>query len=144
MILGVTGPRTGATRAQQERLDEWLEQATAVHHGACQGVDSQTHHKALRAGLMIIVHPPEILKYADLSTMIELPGVTIRPRKPYLIRDKDIVVESDELLALPRGEEEIRSGTWATIRIARARGKPRHIYGPDGEEMDDTEAERTR
>lgn len=44
-----------------------------------------------------------------------------RPAKPYLERNKDIANEGiDGLIAAPSGwVEELRSGTWATVRYAR-------------------------
>jgi hypothetical protein len=36
------------------------------------------------------------------------------------------------LAACPKGPEERRSGTWATVRYARKTGKPVVIFWPDG------------
>lgn len=54
--------------------------------------------------------------------------------KPYLVRNKDIVNASEGMLAAPRGPEELRSGTWSTIRYARKCRKKVLIMWPDGSE----------
>ena len=39
---------------------------------------------------------------------------------PYLERNKEIVASSNLLIACPVGDkEELRSGTWSTVRFAR-------------------------
>lgn len=52
---------------------------------------------------------------------------------PYLERNAAIVQSTLELIATP-GEtvEQVRSGTWATIRQARRRRRPTTIVWPDG------------
>lgn len=53
------------------------------------------------------------------------------PVKPPLKRNYDIVDACDILLAAPRTlTEELRSGTWATIRYARKTGKKYLILAP--------------
>ncbi len=57
----------------------------------------------------------------------------IRAPKRYLTRNKDIVRETDILIAAPAEiEEQIRSGTWSTVRYARKLGKPVFVILPDG------------
>ena len=53
------------------------------------------------------------------------------PEKPYLERNHDIVDNSDVLIATPKESvEQIRSGTWATIRYAKKLNKPIMIMEP--------------
>jgi hypothetical protein len=53
--------------------------------------------------------------------------------KPYLSRNKDIVLETELLIATPGEEEEqIRSGTWSTVRYARSLKRMINIVLPDG------------
>jgi predicted Rossmann fold nucleotide-binding protein DprA/Smf involved in DNA uptake len=42
------------------------------------------------------------------------------------------VNETGVLVAMPDGPEELRSGTWATVRYARKQGKDGRIIYPDG------------
>jgi hypothetical protein len=54
------------------------------------------------------------------------------PRPP-LARNDDIVTAAAVMLATPKGmREELRSGTWATIRRARAARKPLAVVFPSG------------
>jgi hypothetical protein len=55
------------------------------------------------------------------------------PEREYIARNHDIVDASAVLVATPRDwYEEQRSGTWATIRYARAQRKAVIIVWPDG------------
>ena len=57
----------------------------------------------------------------------------MHPAKDYLVRNHDIVDVCDVLVATPgQKEEQIRSGTWATIRYARKIRKQIIIVYPDG------------
>lgn len=60
-------------------------------------------------------------------------GDVIKEEKEYIQRNHDIVDDSDMLIAFPSTMNEIlRSGTWATIRYAKKRGKMVLIIFPDG------------
>lgn len=133
MIIGVTGSRYGPTQVQRIWLFGMLAEAQAVHHGACVGVDAAAHSLALTYELPVTVHPPQDLTHADTSTMVPLPGITVRERRSYLTRNQNIVDECEVLLALPMGPEERRSGTWATVRYARKIGRRGWICQPDGQ-----------
>jgi hypothetical protein len=55
------------------------------------------------------------------------------PAKPYLVRNHEIVDDSQVLIAAPKEfTEQLRSGTWATIRYARKIGRTVRIVFPDG------------
>ena len=54
------------------------------------------------------------------------------PRPP-LVRNREIVADSELLIACPRTREEVlRSGVWATIRAMRRKGGPVYRVAPDG------------
>jgi predicted Rossmann fold nucleotide-binding protein DprA/Smf involved in DNA uptake len=56
-----------------------------------------------------------------------------RPEKPYLARNRDIVLETIALIAAPAEPlEQIRSGTWSTVRFAKKQGKTVILILPDG------------
>ncbi len=132
MILGFTGPDTGMTPLQEERVS-FLFLATSLHvlhHGVCIGADAQAHTLALALSAYIVGHPPtDEKKMARLEHFDEL-------RKPcdYLTRDTHIAEGGrDGLIATPSSRVEyLRSGTWATVR--RARTLRRHVWlvYPDG------------
>lgn len=131
MKVGITGTRKGATGPQLGNLIETLRDidATELHHGDCIGVDSEAHAIARGLGLKIVLHPPTIDdQRAGCS------GDEEREPKPYLVRNHDIVNETDLLIALPGELMEQRrgSGTWATVRYARKLRRPVLIITPAG------------
>lgn len=79
-------------------------------------------------GFRIVGHPPIVTSKRAFFQCDEL-----RDPLPYLARNHKIVDAVQEMLACP-GEvmEQLRSGTWATIRYARRVGKPVHVILPDG------------
>lgn len=123
MIIGFTGTQIGMSDRQKMSLRRHLVSvgATEFHHGDCIGADADAHWIAIGLGCRIVIHPPEIsskrafCKWADCEL----------PAKPYLDRNHDIVDCCDKLIAAPKSlEEELRSGTWATVRYAKKAGKP--------------------
>lgn len=131
--LGFTGTQIGMTPEQKESVILFLESRApeTVHHGDCIGADAQFHHLAVAClpAVRVVIHPPKISAKRAFCPG----GHEMRPKKDYLVRNVDIVEESDELLAIPKDfEEELRSGTWYTVRQARKRGKGIYIIYPDG------------
>jgi hypothetical protein len=122
------------TIPQQKKLDEILEdeiflfEELEFHHGDCIGADDQAGNLAIELGYTIVTHPPtNESKRAFADYDIEL------PRKPYLERNHDIVNQTDHLIAAPKEmDEQVRSGTWATIRYAEKKMKDLTIIFPDG------------
>lgn len=129
MNLGFTGTQRGMTDAQWATLWRMLCNRSGVfHQGDCIGSDEQAAHGARVAGFWIIGHPPIINHKRAFFSADEW-----RPALPYLDRNRVIVDESEEMIATP-GEavEQLRSGTWSTVRYARRVGKPIHVILPDG------------
>jgi hypothetical protein len=132
MNIGFTGTSTAMTVAQLLSLhDELTAQyvfGDEFHHGDCVGADNQAHDIAKVIGYFMVIHPPTDGKKRSFRW-----GNILRPKKPYLERNHDIVDECQMLIAAPRlMTEEQRSGTWATVRYARKMDKPRTIILPDG------------
>lgn len=132
MHLGITGTRKGITESQFNVFYKFIVEdcITHLHEGDCIGADYNLTlmFEMLRPDIVIIRHPP-------LNTKTQAGGpydITKEP-KSYLERDKDIVNESQYLWAAPKGEEIVRSGTWATVRYARIKGIPITIVLPEGE-----------
>lgn len=131
MQVGFTGTREGMTRGQHDKIN-MLFKATATsefHHGDCVGSDSQAHNIVRRHAneAKIIVHPPTDDKYRAFCS-----GDEIREPDSYLFRNHAIVLESELLIATPKEFTEItRSGTWATVRYARAQGVPVLLILPE-------------
>jgi hypothetical protein len=127
--IGFTGTQHGMTDAQKSALRDLLDGgAGEFHHGDCIGADSEAHDIAAQCGYTIVLHPPtNPAKRAWRDAPLK------RDEKPYLTRNKDIVTETASLIAAPADpEEQLRSGTWSTVRFARQRRKPVFLILPDG------------
>ena len=128
--IGFTGTQQGMTDIQKLRLRTILQasQGTEFHHGDCMGADAEAHDIALELGLIPVIHPPK-----NPSKRAFKPATTILPPKEYLDRNHNIVDGTQLLVACPKEtEEQLRSGTWATIRYAKKTNKNRYIIFPDG------------
>lgn len=136
-VIGFTGTRDGLTTAQRRRLGEFMDarsgsgSGVTLHHGDCVGADLAAHFAARERGWRVEVHPglgPTALR-AFVSGYAAL-----YPAKPNLERNADIVRQCDELWACPSTDrEQLRSGTWATVRLARRMNKPLYIIRPNGD-----------
>jgi hypothetical protein len=129
MEIGFTGTREGLTDAQKDKVGDVLSHHfTSAHHGDCIGADEYFHLICAYIDLHTVVHPPEHDVLRAYCTADEY-----REPKPYLRRNKDIVDEADWMVACPRSmKEELRSGTWFTVRYARKCKKKLTIIYPDG------------
>lgn len=131
--IGFTGTKNGMTSRQRELIRNKLlnlkfEGFQYVHHGDCIGADAQFHEIALSIGFHVVIHPPSNPR---LRAHLHDAYTQILPVKEYLQRNHDIVNASSIMLATPKGDiEEIRSGTWATVRYARKNKKEIHIFYP--------------
>lgn len=103
------------TSAQDEQL-AWLLDSVFVrtagahefHHGACDGADLEA---------ATIAAAIEGFRYDVISH----PAV----RGKELQRDRELVSVVDIMIAAPlTDQEQLRSGTWATVRYTRKAGKP--------------------
>ncbi len=145
MVIGFTGTHVGMTTAQKESVKKllWLQTErdnTSVlefHMGDCIGADAQAADIAWSLDYSIVAHPPvnDRNRYYWQRPGFGLVNQTYisLPPKPYITRDHDIVNASERMIATPAGIiEELRSGTWATIRYARKKKVPLSIVWPDG------------
>ncbi len=141
IILGFTGTKQGMTPEQKEsvkniltRFNEVKIKVSEAHHGDCVGADFEFHTIMKEATVPIGIHPPINPKYrafchgANFSYKDKL-----YPEKEYLDRNHDIVNVCDLLIATPKSfKEEIRSGTWATVRYAKHNNKVIAVIYPNG------------
>ena len=140
--VGFTGTRTGMVPLQGTSFRGCLvgmniwRPIVEFHHGGCVGADVEAHNVVLKQmESQIIVHPPTEDMFFSGSCYTSFPDRVITlVAKPYLHRNHDIVDACDVLLATPKTLQEVlRSGTWATIRYAKAQGKHVIIIFPNGD-----------
>ena len=134
--IGFTGTQSGMTFDQKNNFLVTLRELneefhlTEFHHGDCIGADADAHKlmQIYFPHVEIRKHPPE-----DPKKRAFCEGGFCYTEKPYLVRNHMIVDETDMLIATPEnGNEEMRSGTWATIRYAKKTDKKITIISPDG------------
>jgi hypothetical protein len=130
--IGFTGTKKGMKLEQLKVLEDVLTKLRSsydfleFHHGDCKGSDAQAHDLAMNLGFKVVIHPPK-----NPKTRAFCKGHEIREEKDYSVRDHDIVDECDEMIVVPKlRKEELRSGTWATYRYAKKRGKSCSIIFP--------------
>lgn len=125
MKVGFTGSQRGMNSRQIHNLMSWLRanDVDEFHHGSCIGADTAANYCAAECGIPIIIHLP--IDTEKMSNLREF-ATEIRSPLPYLDRNHMIVNECNMLIAAPIDpeKEELRSGTWATIRYARKKGIP--------------------
>ncbi len=134
MKVGFTGTRDGMTEDQTLAMRTMLRLShdwSEFHHGCCVGADE--HVALMVSGFFypdlcrVVGHPSNLKGMTSQRVSLD------RQPLPPLDRNRNIVDETDCLIAAPRGPEELRSGTWHTIRYARKRGKKVVIIWPNGE-----------
>jgi len=129
-----------STRNRNELYNElmaaWGAGYREFHHGDCIHADAEAHDIAYGIGYAVVIHPPDNDSKRAFKGVIcgkiLLPRATVLPAKPYLDRNRDIVAAVSRMLACPKErEEQLRSGTWATVRYARKAGNLYRIIYPE-------------
>lgn len=129
--VGFTGTRNKISREQYLALAEFLDGLGEfeLHHGDCVGADAEAHEISTQLPCQIIIHPP-IKK--ELRAFCS-DAFQIRETQNYFARNRQIVLETELLVACPRlMNEEREGGTWYTINYARKLGRKIYIIWPDG------------
>lgn len=141
--VGFTGTRQGMTPLQKAALVELLSgmaagKVVAAHHGGCVGADIEFDQLWGRHGPRdgtVVVHPSNLKSCQGHWRS----SAFVREEKAPLERNRDIVAETDLLIATPKESMSVlRSGTWATIRYAKQAGKPIYVIYPDGSVWSDS------
>lgn len=130
--LGITATQLGCSFRQRATAVLWMARlfdcgVRWMDNGDCVGGDKELGELWKAMGGKLHLRPCTIAgKRAGLA------GDVIDPPLPPLARNRTIAA-ADALIAAPKGfAEELRSGTWATVRYARALGRPILIIWPDG------------
>lgn len=126
MKVGFTGTREGMSFSQQEQLSLVMSlvhsEHMEFHHGGASGADDEADAEAEKwiPRHRIVVHPCPGVVREDIHD-----GRRWLEVFPPLVRNRHIVDAAEILIAAPRRDrEEQRSGTWATVRLARKKGLP--------------------
>lgn len=135
MKIGFTGTQKGMNDFQSyvfayiiDGLKPSMLNAFEFHHGDCIGADAQAHRIVMSTHAEIVIHPPK-----NNSKRAYCKSSNILPEKEYLERNRDIVDWSDIIIATPFEDKEIlRSGTWSTVRYAKANNKFVYLILPNG------------
>jgi hypothetical protein len=134
--IGFTGTREGMTDVQEHEFRAWVQASPRIaefHHGCCIGADEQAVNvirEELGGSVVVHGHPgdwPPLTSKEAVAT-----SHPMHPCRPNLERNRLIVEACEVLIACPKGPEELRSGTWATVRAARYRRKHIVIILPNG------------
>lgn len=140
VFIGFTGTRTDLPPSQRAALEAVLRSlhvwgwGASMAHGDCVGADLAAHDIAMRLGYMVHVLPPLSNRYRAFCV-----GHQNYVPAEYMIRNRRIASMCTRLVAAPLSPEEEapRSGTWATVRMARHLGKPITLVWPDGRVEDE-------
>ena len=140
MIIGFTGTQEGLSYPQRCTLLEMMmmyinaPSLTTVVHGDCIGADEAFGYMAKGLGCKVVIRPG-CGRFGESPKRAYTEADQAYPPEGYLKRNKKIVDDCSLLLACPKGmEEELRSGTWSTIRYAIDQQKLTVIIYPDGSE----------
>ena len=133
--VGFTGTRDGLTLAQLDALNDLFvrlidrDMFAEFHHGDCVGADATAHYLASFHMIPVIIHPPVNQRMRAFCAG----AYRMRTAREYGARNRQIVSDTDLLIATPNSDESYRgSGTWATIRHAQDEDRPIFIIYPDG------------
>jgi hypothetical protein len=127
--VGFSGTRAGLESSRRKLIRQRLEELRLkdfvwFHHGDCVGADEEVAKIAKALGYKLWCHPSN-LKQQRAFVESDIVEDECSP----LTRNKHIVNMSELLIAAPyTTTEELRSGTWSTIRYARSVGKPAELY----------------
>lgn len=131
--IGFTGTRNGLNETQKELIPLILDKYSEiiVSHGDCVGADTDFHNLCINykqnnpdKKITIQIFPP-----TNSSMRAFNEADIIMPVKPYLERNLNILKNSNILIACPvdKNKEELRSGTWSTIRQAKKLNMEIHL-----------------
>lgn len=131
--VGFTGTRHGMSDAQKEVFKKLInaKKLSEFHHGMCVGSDEQAHNFITeikdKKNIKIVGHPPRFK-----GSLANCKCDVLRKTDEYLVRNRNIVDQTDVLIATPDTREKVRSGTWSTVRYARRQGRKIYILHKNG------------
>lgn len=138
MIISFTGTQKGMTSYQKMsflKVMQFLKakrNVTHFNHGDCIGADADAHEIVSNIDIPIHIYPGTDKRGASPKRAFCINGTTHKAQE-YLIRNKKMVDLCTVLVACPAESiEQLRSGTWSTIRYAKKIKIPIVTIYPDG------------
>lgn len=144
MIVGFTGTRQEITAEQTDEILDFVISRSPHRflHGGAIGSDQLLHemilHQPASIATAIEIYPASQQRHRYWEGQKHIAFYSgrdciVHPPIPPLTRNRIIAERCDWLLACPAtSEEELRSGTWTTVRYARHAKKPISIVCPNG------------
>lgn len=144
LTIGFTGTKEGLSYKQKDTLISFIafevqlsgDGGVVGRHGDCIGADATFDSICEALNVPVIIHPGKSKNGGNPFRAFcgtNRPSTLILEEKDYLVRNDDIVKECTFLTVCPKEkEEQIRSGTWTTVRRARKRNRPVVFIFPDG------------
>ena len=133
--IGFTGTHTGMTCEQADTVRRLLRELRpdVLHHGDCLGADAEFDALAAAQGIRRVAHPCHLRGRREETYRAFCQAEMVHKPLAPLARNREIVSRCQTLIAAPRtAVEELRSGTWATVRYARQGGLRVLVVNPDG------------
>lgn len=132
--VGFTGTKDGMRGRQKEEvrfhLLAFFTRGSEFLHGDCVGSDIEAAVIAAELGYITIAYPGQSGSVTNRYRANHNSDVIHNPA-PFLERNHIIVDSCHAMLATPKElHEQLRSGTWATIRYARKMKRPLTIIFP--------------
>jgi predicted Rossmann fold nucleotide-binding protein DprA/Smf involved in DNA uptake len=144
VIIGFTGTRSGMTDPQYVEVTKQLMKLhpDTLLNGGAVGADEQlicwivANRTTLdtASSVKVEIYPASVSRerYWNRYLHQRLIETIWRVQEP-LTRNRAIAEQCDRLIAAPASyREELRSGTWATVRYAKKAEKPVTVIFPDG------------
>ncbi len=139
--VGFTGTRRGMTDEQFGWTMTVLRHLMRLHrvptlhghHGDCEGADAEFHELMRHADVdgFVHMHPPIDEEHRAFCDLLE--DDVMYPRRKHMQRNKDIVLMSRILIAVPyETDRQEYGGTWRTYGMAESRGLATYLIRPDG------------
>lgn len=133
-LVAITGTRKGITLKQRATFELWLGfgKVGTLCHGAAIGADEEIAIRCKEFGCKLLAFPCNIASQQSKKA-IEISD-EVFDEEPPLTRNRNMVDYALSVMAFPATmAEEMRSGTWATIRYANKKGINVQMFWPNGE-----------
>lgn len=128
--VAFTGTQIGMSSPQLVAFEKVLASLTpkVLIHGDCIGADAQAHDIAIALGVEVWIRPCTI----SYKRAYKKGKLLAAPEDP-LVRHRKMVDQAQALIACPKEmKQQLRSGTWATVRYASKLDILKWIVYPDG------------